>query len=329
MAVFLNGEDTVDYSELTEGYSAAKLPMLQYHLEHRQDKYRYLRESLLGSMGRSPHEPEQKLSPETALFRVLYQIQSFLENQEGYSDYLEGFRELLKADEPEDPKHPSPRVTDELVAAFVKAYAVPGYEQPDPERVRQALNSSLKTADASVIVGRGFIVSGDTNQSDGMGPSYEVGRYSTLEEARKAARGKGVQGDSGTVDSFETVLSSDGTVKTRTRRLIDRRRTPDGSYLVGFLDFREYEYSIRPAALHPLRPAPTSMLAADKFALSENESLGYAVLSPTEVRQKLLSDATVYGLWRKAAETRWRGEFAGSSEKELDRWLPERRHTDV
>ena len=173
------------------------------------------------------------------------------------------------------------------------------------------------------VIARGFIVRGDTNQSDGMGPSYEVGRYATLEEAQKASRAKGVQGDSGTVDSFETVLSSDGTVETRTRRLIARRRTPEGSFLVGFLDFREYEYGIRPAALHPLRPAPTSMLAADRFALSEHESQGYAVLSPTEVRQELLSDARIYGLWRRAGETRWRGEFAGSSEKELDRWLPE------
>lgn len=329
MADSTGSGDRVSLDWLNEGYSVDRLPELKHHLEHRQDQYGSLRSSLLRSMeGRGiSGKVQTKLSPEMALFRVLYQIESFLEHEAHPRAYLEELREILKADEPEDPEHPSPRVTDELVAAFSEAYAVPGYEEPDPERVRRALNRALKTAGASVIVAEGFIASGDSNQSDGMGPSYEIGRYSTLEEAQRAARGKGVQGDSGTVDSFETVLASDGTVKTLRKRLIARRRTPDGSYLVGFLDLREYEYGLRPAALHPLRPAPTSMLAADKFALSENESLGYAVVSAAEVRQRLLSDATVYGLWRKVGETRWRGEFQGSSERDLDRWLPERGYT--
>ena len=329
MADSTESGERVSLDWLNEGYSVDKLPELKYHLEHRQDQYGSLRSSLHRSReGRGPNGAiHTQLSPEMALFRVLYQLKSYLEYEGHPQAYLEGLRELLKADEPEDPEHPSLRVTDELVAAFAEAYAVPGYERPDPERVRSALNRALKTAGASVIVGKGFIASGDSNQSDGMGPSYEVGRYATLEEARTAARGKGVQGDPGTVDSFETVLASDGTVKDLRKRLIARRRTPDGSYLVGFLDLREYEYGLRPAALHPLRPAPTSMLGADKFALSEKESLGYAVVSAAEVRQRLLSDAATYGLWRKVGETRWRGEFRGSSDRDLDRWLPERNHS--
>lgn len=229
----------------------------------------------------------------------------------------------------ENPGKLSPQATDELVAAFAEAYAVPGYEIPDPERVRRALNAALKTANASVIVAQGFIASGDTNRSDGYGPSYEIGRYGTLEEAQAAARGKGVQGDSGTVSRFKTVLTSDGKVQTRNRSLIERRRTPDGSYYVGFLDFREYEFGVRPAELSPVRPAPTSIMALDKFALGEAESQGYPVASPPEVRNVLIGEPGVWvGLWRNAGESRWRGEFEGTSDTELDRWLPLRRGTE-
>lgn len=318
--------DRVSLAWLNEGYSVDKLPELKYHLEHRQDQYGSLRSSLLYSMeGRSiSGKVKTQLSPEIALFRVLYQFESFLEHENHPRDYLEGLRDILKADEPEDPEHSSPRVTDELIAAFAEAYAVPGYEEPDPERVRRALNRALKTAGASVIVAEGFIASGDSNQSDGMGPSYEIGRYATLEEAQKAARGKGVQGDPGTVDSFETVLSSDGTVKTQKKRLIERRRTPEGSYKVGFVDLREFEYGVRPADLAPLRPVP-SWITREDFALSESESQGYPVVSPAEVREVLIEEPGVWiGLWRKAGDSAWRGEFEDTSDQELDRYLPEK-----
>lgn len=172
------------------------------------------------------------------------------------------------------------------------------------------------------LIEEGFIARGDTNQSDGFGPSYEVGRFSTLEEARAAARGKGVQGDPGTVSSFRTVEHASRARHTTEKRLIDRRRVPEGSYLVGFLDLREYEYGVRPADLNPVRPADTSIWNRSPFALSEAESGAYPVLSSSEVRETLLNSGAWVGLWRRAGDLSWRGEFSGGTDAELDRWLP-------
>lgn len=90
------------------------------------------------------------------------------------------------------------------------------------------------------IVSSGFIATGEMDQSEGRGGIRHLGRFTEVEEAIAAARGWGVQGDDGRVSSFEFRLYETGMVVERTTALRGRRRTPDGRWLVGWLDLREY-----------------------------------------------------------------------------------------
>lgn len=90
------------------------------------------------------------------------------------------------------------------------------------------------------VLTHGFLARGDIDQTEGRGGSRDLGRFTEVEEAIQAARGQGVQGDDGEVYAFETRLHEGGLVAEHTTRLRGRRRTPDGRYLVGWLDLREY-----------------------------------------------------------------------------------------
>ena len=184
----------------------------------------------------------------------------------------------------------------------------------------------LTATGPTTVISEGFIAYGESNQSDGFGPRFELGRFDELSEAIGAARGKGVQGDPGSVSSFQVLLYGGGAVKTVETRLTDRRRVPDGSYLVGFLDLREYEYGARPADTGPVRPYNSSIFALNPYALGEAESAAIPQVDAQELRSLLLDEPGDWvGLWRKAGESTWRGEFSGSTAKELDRWLPPKR----
>lgn len=175
---------------------------------------------------------------------------------------------------------------------------------------------------ARVVLSEGFIVHGDTNQSDGMGPRYEVGRYDNLEEARQAARGKGVQGDSGTVGRFQVASYAGGAVRTEETPLIQRRQVPSYEWLVGFVDLREYEYGIRLAAGIPVRPYDGSIFARKKFVLEGEDAEAIEVIDSLELRKLLRKyPEDLVGLWRKRGDTNWRGEFPGGTDQQLDRWL--------
>lgn len=90
------------------------------------------------------------------------------------------------------------------------------------------------------VMSAGFVATGDSDQSEGRGGQVEIGRFTTVEEAIAAARGRGVQGDPGEVAAFEFRLYDGGLVREHRERLIARRQTPDNSWLVGWLDLREY-----------------------------------------------------------------------------------------
>ncbi|KQP62849.1 hypothetical protein [Nocardioides sp. Leaf285] len=100
--------------------------------------------------------------------------------------------------------------------------------------------SAITATGATTVITTGFVAYGESDQSEGRGGTYEIGSFTTVEEAIAAARGKGTQGDPGYVSSFEWLLHEGGAVTRATVRLIDRRRTPEGYYLVGWLDLREY-----------------------------------------------------------------------------------------
>lgn len=100
--------------------------------------------------------------------------------------------------------------------------------------------SRLTASGGYTVIGSGFIAQGDTDQSEGRGARREIDRFSTVEEAIEAARGRGIQGDSGYVYAFEYRLFEGGLLLTHTTEVWGRRRTPDGYYRVGWMDLREY-----------------------------------------------------------------------------------------
>lgn len=180
--------------------------------------------------------------------------------------------------------------------------------------------TSNNNSDPTLIV-EGFMAHGESNPSDGIGPRYEIGRYSTIEEAITAAQGKGVQGDSGTVSAFTTLVYPNGTVKTLEKPVIKRRLAPDRKWLVGYIDLREYEYGVREAGNTEMRSASSTL--AKKFVMSESESQMFPVIEPVEVRRLLIEDPAKWvGLWRMVGDLSWRGEFQASTNTELDQWLP-------
>lgn len=176
----------------------------------------------------------------------------------------------------------------------------------------------------SSLVSTGYIAYGDSNQSDGIGPRVELGRFHELEEAIAATRGRGVQGDSGYVNVLEIHLEAGALeATTRERRLIDRRRTPDGAYLVGFLDLREYEFGVRLGKLGPIRPKTCGIFEPD-FAVPEAENSNFSTVGIEELPGLLASDGTIVGAWRKRGDDQWRGEFGAEVLRAnwALKWLP-------
>jgi len=176
----------------------------------------------------------------------------------------------------------------------------------------------------SSLVSTGYIAYGDSNQSDGIGPRVELGRFHELEDAIAATRGKGVQGDSGYVNVLEIHLE-EGALEATTResRLIDRRRTPDGAYLVGFLDLREYEFGIRAPELGPIRPKTCGIFEPD-FAVPEAENSHFRTVAMEELPELLSSDGATVGAWKKRGDNQWRGEFGAEVLRAnwALKWLP-------
>lgn len=178
------------------------------------------------------------------------------------------------------------------------------------------------TGDFTVIAS-GFLAKGSMNQSDGYGGSRTLGYFSTIEEAIDAARGQGVQGDPGEVSRFETRLYEGGLTDTITKGIIARRQGPDRSYTVGFLDFREYEYGIRRLRNTPVRPSDNSILSRTPFQLVGEEAENIEHISAEKLKARLNEDPqNTVGLWRRAGEEGWRGEFLRGSDSDMARNLP-------
>lgn len=79
--------------------------------------------------------------------------------------------------------------------------------------------AKLTATGESRVISEGFIALGHRDQEEGRRGLYEIGRYTTEEEAREAAKGEGVFGTPGEVESFETVLYSGGAIVEETFRL--------------------------------------------------------------------------------------------------------------
>lgn len=81
--------------------------------------------------------------------------------------------------------------------------------------------AELTATGESRVISEGFIALGDVDQDEGRRGLFEIGRYTTEEEAREASRTAGVFGTPGYVDAFETRLYSGGAIveeKTRLER---------------------------------------------------------------------------------------------------------------
>lgn len=95
------------------------------------------------------------------------------------------------------------------------------------------------TGDYEVLL-TAYVATGDSNQSDGRGPHYDVGFFTTFSEAYEVCKGRGVQGSPGEVSTFETVRYAGGLISDRRLPLWGRRKLLDGSgYGFGFIDFRD------------------------------------------------------------------------------------------
>lgn len=184
----------------------------------------------------------------------------------------------------------------------------------------------LTATGAITIVGEGFTAYGDSDTSEGRGARILLASFSTLEEALQCARGKGVQGDSGYVSSFRTLLYKGGVVATHATPLTDRRRTPEGDYKVGFLDLREYEYGYRLASAGPVRPYDSSFFASSPFSVPLKDTNSIVRVEAEELRKMLANaNSVLVGAWRRVGDDQWRGEFTITSAGDLDKWLPSRR----
>ena len=86
----------------------------------------------------------------------------------------------------------------------------------------------------------GFIAYGEIDTTEGRDGRSNLGEFTTVEEAIDAARGKGTQGDDGYISTYAWLLHEGGAVTRTTTRLIDRRRTPEGYWQVGYVDLCEY-----------------------------------------------------------------------------------------
>lgn len=89
------------------------------------------------------------------------------------------------------------------------------------------------------MISEGFVAFGESERSEGRGPRYELGRFSTLEEAVEAVQGEGVQGDPGAVNRFELLIFEGGLAQEKQEKVYDRRWKPSGGYSVGFIDLRD------------------------------------------------------------------------------------------
>lgn len=190
--------------------------------------------------------------------------------------------------------------------------------------------SELTATGAIQIISESFVAYGESNPSDGRGPLVELGRFSTVKEAIERARGKGVQGDAGSVSIFRTLLFEGGAVVAGESRLIARRREPNGSYRVGFLDLREFEYGVRLRGDVEVRLFDASIFARGKFAVPEDDSSSALASSPRVVPASelwsLLVDSgnLLVGAWRRRGDVGWRGELPAQPTARLIDWLPDR-----
>lgn len=226
----------------------------------------------------------------------------------------------------------SSRVTGEMVTLFCGSYSklVGGF--PDPTAVRTSLELVLKFADGQSLekpeepvaskpsedLDEGFIVYGEAFTG-----KVRVGRYATLDEALTASQQKGLNGEPGEITSFKTVLDlATGTSQLREMPLIGRRMTPLGYESIGFMDLREFEYGTRNGARGPVRSYSPGARPAVHFREPINRA------SPGAVRGFLLQFHSLVGVWRLVGDAGWRGEFRGSTDAELDSWLPRKKYTD-
>jgi hypothetical protein len=83
------------------------------------------------------------------------------------------------------------------------------------------------------LIAEGYIALQDVDRAEGRGGRTSVGSFTTLDEAIAAARGQGIQGDSGYVQQYKTYCSLGGLVMTDTRMVWNRRKDEMGWYTVG------------------------------------------------------------------------------------------------
>lgn len=86
------------------------------------------------------------------------------------------------------------------------------------------------------VLSSGFYATGDSNQSDGFGPQYDIGEFATYDEALEASRYKGVQGSDGRVGAYRFLRWTGGAITLQTRIVREHRQNPDRSgYSVGLV----------------------------------------------------------------------------------------------
>lgn len=226
------------------------------------------------------------------------------------------------------------RVDGKILETFYGEYMLHSNGSLDADAVALALKAVLDYLDYEPPLREGFIAYGEIDQSEGRGGRRTIGHFETLAEALSAARGQGVQGDSGAVSWFKDSSKGDpidfraaeltGSPLTEVT-LFEHRQKPDGSYGMGFRDLREYEFGVRPASLGPVRPFNSNILTGGRPALSEMESTVYPPMDLAWILTVILSEepGEWIGLWRRAGESAWLGEFTLQDEQgRLPRWMP-------
>lgn len=232
------------------------------------------------------------------------------------------------------------RVTAEMLNIFCQSYRTLAGEMPDPSAVRASLELVLRLDSDGVLklhaavpqapeqqvadpaTGR-FIVYGEAFTG-----KINLGSYGTFEEALEAAQEKGLFGEPGEIRELRRTMSpGTGKIKLREHVIYGKRWTPRGIHEFGFMDLREFEYGVRPAAYgHVL--VYNHDVPACRDGVLQPRGVGVRGISAKDLRRELLSNSDSVGVWRLKGKHYWQGEFIGRNNEQLDGWLPKESYTD-
>lgn len=128
--------------------------------------------------------------------------------------------------------------------------------------------------------------------------------------------------------ALKKVLEANRTAEIAAKQIADRavsREQVELSYgehcRLDHIDLLEYEYGTRSGVGGPPRYLEGSLDNSSYLVQTVRVNEG----NPDHVRDLLLRFPSLVGVWKKKGDQNWRGEFQGTTDEELDRWLPLRR----